>query len=106
MSKQVIAVVVGTLLAVGAASLWVPTVVHHASFMGPPHGHDVDEWRWITQTHTWDLWFGYPDPVIAPTFIWRIRWLALLAQQIAAVTIGGGLLTFVVRRERRRKAAV
>lgn len=100
-SKQVTAVAVCTLLALVAAMVWVPTVMHSINTHGPQPGFDVHEWRLVTRTVDWHRLRASGTPMIAAV-IWSIRWPVLLTEQTLILLLGGGLLTFVVRRERRR----
>ena len=113
MNKRVIAVVVGTLLALIAATVWVPIrMTVGGTDQSALRDMVSDELRfrpvWRLQREQllpFDLGGGdgrdlSEQPYSEP----RIEWPIVFFEQALILLFGGGLLTFVVRRERRRKA--
>ena len=110
MNKRVIAVLVCTLLALIAATVWVPTYHgwqpqdNFADSHGPTATSITEraariEYRWV-----WDRYEPNPFDAGRDGRDFDVYWPLLFAQQSLILLLGGGLLTFVVRRERRRKA--
>ena len=124
-NKRVMAVLVCTLLALIAASVWVP-VAHGSNLItvvnATARNQDrirVREWESYTGQYV-DRWcFAWsrtqaPPPtrpyIVCPPGAEpldgeRVRWPVVFIEQTLILLIGGGLLTWVVRRERRRRAA-
>ena len=114
MNKRVVAVVVCTLLAMVAASLRVPTRIYARTVTMDSSG-DLRYRPWGPTTEQWEVRFRWPGglvprhqiggrPGTGPLIEERIEWVVLFAEHALILLLGGGLLTFVVRRERRRKA--
>lgn len=117
MNRKVAAVLGGTLLALGAATTWVPTVATGGRrstgniLAGGSANVVVYKMRYPTRTglYRW-LWdpdlreewvAGFPQGTLSPTR--RIAWVGVLGTHVVILLLGGGLLTWVVRRERRRR---
>ena len=116
MSKSVIVVLLGTLLAMAAGILWVPMRnVAHSKWVhrGQPVRDDRRasgvRWGWVWETwrHPYVIESAREDLEFTAktTVVPRVDWLIVGLTHSAILLLGGGLLTFVVRRERRRKAA-
>ena len=113
MSKTVTAVLLGTLLALIAATVGVPyqDITATTQRIDEQREWEYPAWRAFGYDRVWRTALT-PDP--SPGGIssgyglhWSDRvlhWPVLLAEQALILLLGGGLLTFVVRRERRRKA--
>ena len=123
MSKPGVAVLVCTLLAMVAASVFVPA--HLGDGWMRSNGRDgwvggssivADTWQWIPvwdaglyestdeEHHNWSLSIlGGVHSIRGARM--EVHWGLLVLQQALILLLGGGLLTFVVRRERRRKVA-
>ena len=105
MNRKVTAVLVCTFLALVAATVWVPYCIEIEWW---PNGEITQhrDWRliWSPDTNATPL---LPTPKSQdrwPVF-GRIDWPILFAEHALIVLLGGGLLTWVVRRGRRRAAA-
>ena len=111
---RIIAVLVLTLLGLAASMLAVPAR-WQAGFEVEIAGVESDGPVWlgtIQYQWVWDARVDHPqlpahgnatNDTIPP--IRRIYWPVVVAEQIAIVLLGGGLLSWAVRRERRRRAA-
>ena len=114
MSRKVIAVLVGTLLALTTTFVWVPAYFH------PPSAVDVPrlpltlserarvEGRmivpcWRLGEMAWEEREDSSDEF--PRYALTLDWPTLLVEQALILLLGGGLLTLVIRRERRKAAA-
>lgn len=122
MNKRVIAVLICTLLALIAASVFVPAHLGDGWMTSNGRGGWVggswavpETWQWIPvwdaglyesaneQHHNWSDTIRDGVHSIRPARM-TIHWGVLVIEQALILLLGGGLLTFVVRRERRRKA--
>lgn len=128
MNRRVAIVLVCTFLALVAATVWVPRRVE-MRWLRPERGIWVAdssweaairrsgsadpyryEWLWASAEEPWNNTKpGDPVSSRSPPEIFQIRtavgvWL-VLATHLCILLLGGTLLTWVVRRERRRKAA-
>jgi len=101
------AVLVGMFLALVAATVWVPVSrqgliwLLPPTFLGGPY-----EWRLLTDTEPWARLpvAGARDPWNLQLVTTHVRWPILIAEHALVLLLGGGLLTWVVRRERRQRA--
>jgi hypothetical protein len=132
-SKRAVAAAVCTLLAFTAATLWVPLGWHDRTYTldswdalrdrhargvrplfayGPWTPRALPAYRWVHYDWVWNqqefqqdgLWAtDVPRPM---TLAIRPMWTWVLLTQGLVLVLGGGILTAVIRRERRRKAAL
>jgi hypothetical protein len=131
-NRPVVAVVVCTLLALGAASLWVPLRWQAYAWSTGTRGRDdAGAWRMAAMSefvevvpveHGWPLRWGWnwttetsatlplgtrvSSSDASPHLMGHdaVYWHWILVEFALILLLGGGLLTLVVRRERRRKA--
>ena len=124
MNRPVTIVLLLTFLALVAATVWVPfhfvetmwrtdyvndepADVSTLTQFDPQGWWPVWRWGWLwTQWGEPDLEIGvtYPNAVMDSGVPQRVTWILVFTEQALIVLIGGGLLTFVVRRDRRRRA--
>ena len=124
MNRRVAVVLVLTFLALVGATLWVPTTIAYGAFAVPPQEPnppsafvfgplDEVEWNWV-----WADWSEFEDLPSAPLrgrppnaasasimLEVRLHWPLLVSEMGAILLLGVGLLTWLVLRERRRRAA-
>ena len=108
MSKRAIVVLMGMSLALAVATVWVPVEpMTHPLFQDP--WLDGPRYAWIWRIHGENMDFrlsfrgALPGTLEAPG---RIYWPALVAELALILLLGGGLLAWLIRRDRRRADAV
>lgn len=101
MNRRVVAVLVGTLLALVATTLWVPTV-SRLQFIGMARsgGSAFPEYRSIRFLSD----EGGDAGICLDAELVEVYWPIVFIEHAAILLLGSGLLTWVVRRERRRRA--
>ena len=104
-------VVVGTVLAMVGASLWVPVQFQQTRWGYPAGGPSPwllhRQFEWIGDRDGWGITELPQPPAIqsADRLCTVVAWHVLITEQALILLLGGGLLTWMVRRERRREAA-
>ena len=118
MSRNVIAVLVGTLLAMVVATVWVPVKnIHYFRSRWQSAGGGFSEESFVTEMVEVDRWLhrycfawqlesrSFPPPhedeFRAKD---RIVWPIVFMEQALILLLAGGMLTWTVRRNRRRRA--
>ena len=109
---------VGTLLALVLATVWVPTFRYSTATRFRAEFRQAAKSVYPSLSRPEADRLGRDAESRWPTYVWvwqrrspagslpHVQWPFLVAEQALILLIGGGLLAFLIRRDRRRRAAM